>query len=297
MVSSQHEAMHHLFRQDPGVFARTIRDLGLPFPDPIDVALLPTDLTEIDPLERRVDTLLRIETAEGAFLLLVEAQGHEDKKKPSSWAYYLAHLHAKYRLHPVLLVVCQDTSTATWARGPLAIGPPQWTSLIVHPLVFGPDNVPVVTNLDAAVKDIPLATLSAITHAADDSVIGDIMNTLATALHSIDNPDDRVIFTELTALGLGKGPAGQTWRQLMAVDTSFFRSEYWQEVRAEGRVEGRVEGRAEGRAEALLQLLALRGIAVSDEMRARIASCADRDQLADWFERALRADSIDDLFA
>ncbi|MFE9321012.1 hypothetical protein ACIHDR_14305 [Nocardia sp. NPDC052278] len=64
MVSSQHEAMHHLFRQDPGVFARTIRDLGLPFSDPIDVALLPTDLTEIDPLERRVDTLLRIETAE-----------------------------------------------------------------------------------------------------------------------------------------------------------------------------------------------------------------------------------------
>ncbi|WP_063039523.1 hypothetical protein [Nocardia pseudovaccinii] len=288
MVSSQHEAMHHLFRQDPGVFARTIRDLGLPFPDPIDVALLPTDLTEIDPLERRVDTLLRIETAEGAFLLLVEAQGHEDKKKPSSWAYYLAHLHAKYRLHPVLLVVCQDTSTATWARGPLTIGPPQWTSLIVHPLVFGPDNIPVVSDLDTAVKDIPLATLSAITHAADDSVIGDIMNTLATALRSIDKPD-RVIFAELTALGLGKGPAGQTWRQLMTVDTSFFRSEFWEETRAVTR--------AKAHAEDIVRLLELREIAVPDDERTRIITCKDIDQLAVWFDRAVKAESIDDLFA
>ncbi|WP_327100706.1 hypothetical protein OIE68_19085 [Nocardia vinacea] len=288
MVSSQHEAMHHLFRQDPGVFARTIRDLGLPFPDPIDVALLPTDLTEIEPLERRVDTLLRVETAEGAFLLLVEAQGHDDKKKPSAWAYYLAHLHAKYRLHPVLLVVCQDAATAAWARGPLTIGPPQWTSLTVHPLVFGPDNVPAVVDLEAAIKDIPLATLSAITHAADDSVIGDIMSTLATALRSIDKPD-RVIFAELTALGLGKGPAGQTWRQLMTVDTSFFRSEYWQEVLARGE--------AKGEAKSILRLLELRGIAVPDDAHARIAACTDLDQLAAWLDRVLVAESIEDLFA
>ncbi|MFE9321011.1 hypothetical protein ACIHDR_14300 [Nocardia sp. NPDC052278] len=142
----------------------------------------------------------------------------------------------------------------------------------------------MVTNLDAAVKDIPLSTLSAITHAADDSVIGDIMNTLATALRSIDKPD-RVIFAELTALGLGKGPAGQTWRQLMTVDTSFFRSEFWEETRAVTR------------AEYIVRLLELREIAVPDDVRTRILTCMDADQLDVWFALAVKADSIDDLFA
>ena len=142
----------------------------------------------------------------------------------------------------------------------------------------------MVSDLDRAVKDIPLATLSAITHAADDSVIGDIMNTLATALRSIDKPD-RVIFAELTALGLGKGPAGQTWRQLMTVDTSFFRSEFWQETRAKTR------------AEDIVEILEAREVAVPDDVRTRIVTCTDVDQLATWLRRAATADSVDDLFA
>ena len=71
----------------------------------------------------------------------------------------------------------------------------------------------------------------------------------------------------------------------MTVPTWFLRSEYWQEVRAEGE------------AKSILRLLELRGIAVPDNARARIGSCTDHDQLAAWFDRALGADSIDDLFA
>ncbi|WP_342791229.1 hypothetical protein [Streptomyces montanus] len=46
MVSSSHEAMHRIFQEDPGAFARTFRALDLPFPDPVAVSLMPTDLTE-----------------------------------------------------------------------------------------------------------------------------------------------------------------------------------------------------------------------------------------------------------
>jgi hypothetical protein len=74
---------------------------------------MPTDLTEIQPLERRVDTLLKIDTASGeSHLLIVEAQGKKDPGKPASWAYYVAHLYAKYRIPPVLLVTCQDKAIA-----------------------------------------------------------------------------------------------------------------------------------------------------------------------------------------
>src|SRR5438445_11312725 len=98
MVSSNHEAMHHLFQHDPGVFARAARALGLPFPDPISVEVLTTDATEIKPLERRIDTVLQVTTPEGAYVLPIEAQRERDQGKESTWPYCVAYLRAKYDL-------------------------------------------------------------------------------------------------------------------------------------------------------------------------------------------------------
>ncbi|KKD02642.1 hypothetical protein [Streptomyces sp. WM6386] len=287
MVSSSHEAMHRIFQEDPGVFARTFRRLDLPFPDPVAVSLMPTDLTEIQPTERRVDTLLRIDTASGeSHLLIVEAQGKKNSRKPSSWAYYVAHLREKYGIPPVLLVTCQDKGTAEWAAGPFTIGPAYWPALTLRPLVLGPHNVPVITDPSAAARDIPLATLSAITHAKDPNAPA-ILKALAVALKTIDEETAR-IFAELTELGLGKALAAETWRHLMAVDLSFFRSETSQRLRAEGR--------AEGRAEDILLFLEARGIDVSDSARDRITTCTDLNTLRTWVTRAATADAAEDLF-
>ncbi|WP_433546151.1 hypothetical protein ACQPZG_14280 [Streptomyces sp. CA-294286] len=182
-VSSSHEAMHRLFQEDPGVFARTARALGHSFTDPVEVSVLPTDLTEPSPLERRVDTLLRFDTAgpEGSFLLAVEAQSRRSDAKPASWAYYASYLYTKYGLPPVLLVICHDRATAAWAARHVDIGPPQWPTLTLRPLVLGPQNVPVVLDPDVARADIPLAALSAITH-SDHPDIGAILKALAGRL-------------------------------------------------------------------------------------------------------------------
>lgn len=56
----------------------------------------------------------------------------------SSWTYYLAHLYAKFRHPPVLLVVCRDKGTAE----PIRIGLEKHPSLAVFPLVRGPPNSP-----------------------------------------------------------------------------------------------------------------------------------------------------------
>ncbi|WP_069166371.1 hypothetical protein [Nocardia altamirensis] len=296
MVSSQHEAMHRLFQHDPGTFARAFRALHLPFPDPTEVILLSTDLTEPTPVERRADTVLRIETATGPFLLLVEAQSKEDATRPPAWAYYLSHLYAKYTLPTVLLVVCQDKTTAEWATGPLTIGMEQWPSLVVRPLVLGPHNVPSITDIDTAKSDIPLATLSAITHAKDPDVNA-ILKTLAAALRSVGDADDHDIFAELTEQGLANSPALKYWRTLMTMDLSFFRSETSQALRAEGRAEGRDEARAETRAEYIVRLLDGRGVDVPDQARARILACQDNDRLDHWFDRAITANTVDELFA
>lgn len=283
--------MHRIFEKDPGVFARTFRALDLPFPDPVQVSLMPTDLTEIRPLERRVDTLLKIDTlSDDSYLLAVEAQGRKDTGKPASWAYYAAHLHAKYRLPSVLLITCQDKGTATWAAGPFTFGPTYWPTFTVRPLVLGPHNVPPITDPVAAAKDIPLATLSAITHGKDTNA-GAILKALAAALKTIDT-ETAEIFAELTELGLGAAPAAKLWRHLMTVDLAFFRSETSQRLRAEGREEGLVQGRAED----ILRILERRGVKTPDTVREQVSTCADLDALDTWFDRALTVTTAEDLF-
>lgn len=147
MVSSPHEAMHRIFQHDLERFGRVSRILGLGLPTPVKITVLPTDLTETSPVERRVDTLFRLD------------------------------------------------------------------------------------NPDEARADLALAALSAITHAADPG-IGAILKSLSTALRGVpEDIADPII--EFTAQGLGKRPAEQIWRKLVAVDLSFYKSYISEEIRDE----------------------------------------------------------------
>lgn len=144
MVSSSHEGLHQLC---------------IPIPEPREFAVLNADLTEIEPVERRVDTLLQAETDEGTYLLVVESQGKRDDDKRSR-AYYLSYLYAKYRWEPVLIVLTQSKSTARWAAQPIRLGLPGWHSLTVRPLVLGPENVPLIADEAEAKRDVFLAAFS-----------------------------------------------------------------------------------------------------------------------------------------
>ncbi len=59
----------------------------------------------------------------------------------------------------------------------------------------------------------------------------------------------------------------------------------------------RAEGRAEGRVEAVLRVLRVRGLAVTDEQRRRALGCTDLEVLARWHDRAVTAASAEDVFA
>ncbi|MER6994682.1 hypothetical protein [Streptomyces sp. NPDC000410] len=288
MVSPPHEAMHRIFQDHPGLFSRVSKVLGLAFPSPTSVTVMPTDLTETRPVERRVDTLLRLDMADGeSFLLAIEAQGKKDPDKPASWAYYLSYLHTKYRLQPLLLVVCQDPATADWAARPVHMGPRQWAALTLRPLVAGPHNLPVITDPAEAKADLALATLSAITHVADPD-IGAILKALSTALR--DTPETVAApIVELTAQGLANRPAAQQWRNLVAVDLSFYKSWLSEEIRDEGRVQRGAED--------VLLVLEQRGMDISDEIRERVTGCDDPEILRQWLTRAVTVSAAEEIFA
>lgn len=321
MVSSPHEALHRIFRVDPGLFARLLPRAGIGFPEHTAIEPLDTDLTEIRPLERRVDSVFRVRVAdeEGGFVLAVESQGKPDPDKHNSWTYYLAHMYAKYRLPPFLVVVCKDKATASWAAEPIRIGQGFHTSMVVFPLVLGPGTLPVITEAEEAARDLGVAVFSALAYAKDPGLTV-ILDALASGVaedadesrsQGIIGSDeggemDRVDWAEIVEVGLGDGPGREYWRHLMATYTPNFPGsktiveESWlegkEEGKQEGKEEGKEEGKAEGKAEAILHVLGARGVEVSDSVRERITGCTDLDVLGNWLDRSLHAVHAEELF-
>lgn len=296
MVSSSHEALHRIFHHDSELIGRTFQTLGLELPTPDTVSVISGDVTEIRPLERRIDTLLRCETVDGeAYLVLVEAQRGCDPDKPFSWMYYLAYLADRYKLPVLLLVVCQDKRVAKWASQPFKHGVGAWAALTLRALVVGPHNVPAVVDEEVASRDVLLTVFSVLTH-ANNAEIDAILRALVSALKTLDDEEKAFDLAELTLVGLEDTPAGAIWRQMMAMDTSFYRSSFSRQLRAEGRAEGLAEGSAEGRSDAVLRVLDKRGVVLSEEQRARVAGCIDLDQLDAWLDRAATATRASEVF-
>ncbi|RKT06183.1 hypothetical protein BX286_4221 [Streptomyces sp. 3211.6] len=292
MVASHHEASHRIFQDRPELLAPVFRILGVPLPAKAAVEVLTADVTEIRPLERRVDSVLRIEPEDGVggFLLAIEAQGRRDPDKAVSWAYYLSYLKANYACPALLLVICQDDGTARWAAGPFPLGAQGWNALTLHPLVLGPGNVPVITDVEDAARDLPLATFSAMTHGRGRSAPA-ILKALAEALGSAD-PESVAYYSELLEIGLGNTPARETWRDLMPRTYFPGRGTLIEETYLEGEAQGRVEERAQ----LVLRVLDNRGVAVTQEVRERIAACGDLDTLGRWIDLAFAVSDAEGLF-
>lgn len=72
--------------------------------------------------------------------------------------------------------------------------------------------------------------------------------------------------------------------------------EAFDEGRARAFAELWAKGIAEGAAVLLLRLLARGDLTVSAQLRERVLSCTDLDQLGGWIEKAGIANSIEDVF-
>ncbi|MGJ3560253.1 hypothetical protein ACR6C2_23950 [Streptomyces sp. INA 01156] len=64
-----------------------------------------------------------------------------DPDKARSWSSYVAYLSAKFDMPVLLVTVCRDRATASWATGPFecAVGP--WSTQTTRPFVLGPQTV------------------------------------------------------------------------------------------------------------------------------------------------------------
>lgn len=294
-VSPHHESLHQVFQQDTRLLVTAMQLLlDLSVGPVLAITPLDTAVTELLPVERRVDALFRLDTERTRYVLALESQGKPDPDKRRSWPYYLAYLGERYDADAVLIVLTDDPATERWASQPIVSGFPERPSLIAQPLVLGPTSVPLIGDADEAGGDIPLWVLSCLVHGRDPAHAG-ILAALAQALNGM-HPDDAVVFAEYVEAGLTGSQAVEIWRQLMSTMEIFYRSAAAQKVREEGREEGREQGREVERAQSVLMVLERRGLDVPGGVRERVLSCHDYGELGTWLDRAWHVARAQDLF-
>jgi hypothetical protein len=291
MQSLRHHVLAEVFKGHPEFAAKLLRDeFGLDLPGYVRVREASPDLTDAMPTERHADVVVAFAGAEDSdkpvLAVVVEVQLRRDNDKHWTWPLYLAKVRARLRCRVALLVITVNAATARWCAKGIDVGYPGW---VLHPLVYGPDRVPVVTD-PRQVTGVPeLALLSAMVH-GNGPQGAEIVHALAACLAETD----AIRAGEYSDMAFSVLPeaARKLWEEIMATPTYQYQHDYARRLLAEGEV----KGEAKGEATAVLEVLDERGFAVSDEVRARVTGCSDLDQLRTWLRRAVKVHSAEELF-
>ncbi len=283
-----HEVLADLFRHRPLLAAELLqRVLDTPLPEFTDARLEGGDFPDIDPTEYRADAVIAL-TSNGttALAIVVEAQLRPDPGKPWSWPVYLTTLRARLRCAVVLLVVCPSNRTAAWCRTPIPLAP----GCVLTPVVIGPTEVPVITDPASALENPEMTVLSAITHRNDDAR-DKILSVVASTIVDVPNGE---MYIDLVMAVLPKA-ARDMLETLMSTGTYEYKSEFARRYYDRGEAQGEARGEARGEAKTLLKVLRHR-FSVPDSVAQRVEGCTDIEQLDTWTDRALSADTLDEVF-
>ncbi|WP_067666988.1 hypothetical protein [Nocardia miyunensis] len=281
MPSVLHEAVADLFRQRPRLAADllTLSD-ECAVPEFDHARLESGDFPDIDPTEYRADAVVALTNGNSPVLaVVIEVQLRPDPEKGWSWPVYLTTLRARLRCPTVLLVLCADDRTAARCRRPLLLAP----RCTLVPVVFGPADVPVITDRAQVGRNPELAVLSAVAH-RNHPDREQILAVFAAEMVDVANGQ---MYIDLVLAILPRA-ARKLLETLMATGTYQYKSEFARRYYAEGE--------AKGEASALLTILRARQLPVPEEVEQRVLSCSDLDLLSSWVRRAATAATIEEVF-
>ena len=289
-----HEILVDLFKNRPSLAAEILVEvLGLPLPAYTEARIASADLTEIQPAEYRADVVVVLLDCDVPIrVVIVEVQLAVDPKKRLSWPAYVTLSRAVHGCPAALLVVAPDPVVAGWCGEPIETGVP---GFVLRPPVLRRTEVPVVTDLGEAARRPELGVLSALAHGESEQG-ATIAAAVLPAIEGLD--DDRLrLYYDLVYNSLNEA-ARRTLEAMMKgyEYQSDFAKKYVAQGHAEGLTEGLNEGLTRGRIEeaarAVLTVLRVRGLAVSDVARERILSQKDPERLEHWLEKAAVAPSV-----
>jgi hypothetical protein len=291
-----HEGPLDLVRQHPEIAVGLIKGTpGIRLPRRAAVSLAPTDMSAVVPVQYLADMVVLISdaaTGQPALAVIIEPQLRDSETKRFSWPVYVT---TARRLAgcpaAVLVVICPDPAEAAKCRQLIRTGHPGFdlAPIVIDsnaPPGFDGAGGPYLTLFAASVGGIDLASETgarAVLDAMSDPVISEAERLQLTII----------------IMRLASDAARQSLEAMM--HTSEYEKTFVEELRdqgkAEGHVEGKAEGLVEGEARSVLRILDARRLAPSEEQRQRVISCTDAAQLDLWLDRAITADTVDEIFA
>ncbi len=165
MPSFDHEILIKLFRGDPRLAVELLRISAGLHAQYEHLHAGESNLSQLVPVEFRADfvVLLRDSHDRVALGVIVEVQRSVDPDKLLSWPPYVANLRSEHRCPVILLVITPDRRVARWARQSIELGHPGFQ---LTPIVFGPDEIPRISDASTASALPEMSMLSALVHDA-----------------------------------------------------------------------------------------------------------------------------------
>lgn len=292
----EHAALIELFRQEPELVTWLVeRFAGVEIP--AEHSSSATDpLLKVVNLAPDVAVLVRDSHGKLVLALPVEVQRDKDPEKRYTWPCYEALIRERFRCPTHVLVIALRKDVAEWARQPIVHG-----TSVMYVIVLGPEDIPRITDLAEARANPALAVLSAAIHArfADGHRVSRAAVEALTCL-----PDAHLrVYSPLVFGNLSQAAIHVILEDIMQEHQENPRQEEGigyeatMEILLDLRARSRDEGALRNRAAMLLRLLDRRALAVDEATRARVTACEDAVQLEAWFDRAVVASCIDEVFA
>jgi hypothetical protein len=296
MPSITHEAPIELIRQHPELavdLLRAVTDIKLPGTP--SVAISATDMSEVIPKQYLADMVVVISdaaTGQAALSVIIESQLREDETKQYSWPVYVASAR-RVRGCPaaVLLVICPDPAEARKCAQVIRTGHPGFD---LAPIVISPQNAPGTD--DAAPWLTVFAACMGAIDLEDKTNASHVLSAINQTRAGI--ADRR----RITAIILNLvSEAARTILEEMAMALPDVKNDFLDRLEAEAVAKGMAQGMAQGtastKAESILRILAARHLAPTEAQRNQVSECTDLGQLDRWFDRALTASTIEQVFA
>jgi hypothetical protein len=328
MPSLRHEVLRTLVQHRPLLAVELLTErFQITLPSFSTIGFESADLTQVVPTEYRADGLLVLRNPDPVFCIVWEVQLGEDPDKRWSWPAYVLNARALHRCPAALLVVAVETSVAQWAATPIAVGPP---SNEFHPLVLGPELIPVQVPLPQARACPELVVLSALAHGHHRSWTVPVAKRMLKELGKLDR-ERAALYTDLLMASLAEQVRTELENLLMQgyeYQSNFVKNylvpahqkaleeglekglqkglkkgikkgvkQGIKKGLEQGREQGLEEGRVREAERALKAVLKARGFSLSSSAKKHIENCHNVKQLEAWLRRAVTVPSLKSLFS
>lgn len=290
LPSPKHQSLIRLVTEGPGVLQAVLAVVGIEIPDDIEILPGPDAVRDGGSADFFADGVLATtgdDSSNDRRAWALEVQLGKDHDKPYRWPMYTVVSRNRLECAVDLVVITDSIDVARWAKTPITVG----SGMVMRPIVVGPEELPVHVSLETALRVPALAVLAVVGHGGGPEARG-VGRRAIEAIRPMLDRDPRVsLYLDVLFVYLDEGVLAELLEEEMQ------RLEQpISKIFLYHRTEGIRQGRTEGMVAMLERLLEQRGLEPSVEQHARMASCRDPYVLRAWFDRALTASSVAEVF-